>query len=220
VFALVLICAGLLVLLGAILFQTGQGALAQGGYQVDAPESVQTSGIAGVSKTGGLSSSVTDYGSVRLDVPLIMQNPELPTGCEATATAMMLQYAGSLLTKFDVVTKMPYSDDPSQGFVGNPYSDNGFTIYPSALMPLVYEQLGSAVDLTGAPLADLRAYLQAGKPVCCWIASDKGYVHCVVLTGFEGDTVYINDSLEGATVMLASEFEHLRANNAYRALSY
>jgi uncharacterized protein YvpB len=157
---------------------------------------------------------------VRLDVPLIMQNPELPTGCEATATAMMLQYAGASLTKLDVAERMPYSDDPYRGFVGDPYSDNGFTIYPSALLPLVREELGSAVDLTGATLADLRVYLQAGKPVCCWIADDRGYVHCVVLIDYEGDTVYLNDSLEGPTSMPASDFEHLRANNAHRALSY
>jgi uncharacterized protein YvpB len=161
---------------------------------------------------------------VRLDVPLIMQNPELPTGCEATATAMMLQYAGAPLTKFDVVDQMPYSDDPSRGFVGDPYSEFGFTIYPSALLPLVRGQLGSAVDLSGAPLAELLAYLQAEKPVCCWIASDEGYVHCVVLVGYEvGDkdeVVFINDSLEGEVRMSAAEFEHLRANNAYRALSY
>jgi uncharacterized protein YvpB len=157
---------------------------------------------------------------VRLDVPLIMQNPELPTGCEATATAMMLRYAGAPLTKFDVVEKMPYSDEPSQGFVGDPYSSDGFTIYPSALMSLVRTELSSAVDLSGATLAELKGYLQAGKPVCCWIADDLGYVHCVVLTGYEGDTVYLNDSLEGFTSMSAAEFEHLRSNNANRALSY
>jgi uncharacterized protein YvpB len=149
-----------------------------------------------------------------------MQLPELPTGCEAAATAMMLQYAGSPLTKLDVALQMPYSSDPSEGFVGDPFTGDGFTIYPQALMSLVRTQLGSAIDLTGTTLDDLRASLQANKPVCCWIADDRGYVHCVVVTGYEDDTVYLNDPLEGYRTMAASEFEHLWANNAYRALSY
>jgi uncharacterized protein YvpB len=133
---------------------------------------------------------------------------------------MMLQYAGSSLTKLDVATEMPYSDNPSEGFVGNPFTADGFTIYPSALMRLVRAQLGSAVDLSGATLTELQGVLQGGKPVCCWIADDQGYVHCVVATGYGSDIIYLNDPLEGATSMSVSEFEHLWANNARRALSY
>jgi uncharacterized protein YvpB len=158
--------------------------------------------------------------SVRLEVPLIMQLPELPTGCEATATAMLLQYAGSTLTKLDVAIRMPYSNNPSEGFVGSPFMESGFTIYPQALMQLVHTQLGSAINLTGATFIDLQDSLQAGKPVCCWIADDQGYVHCVVITGYEDNTVYLNDPLNGYTTMTVSTFEHLWANNAYRALSY
>jgi uncharacterized protein YvpB len=69
-------------------------------------------------------------------------------------------------------------------------------------------------------LVDLRGFLQAGKPVCCWIADDQGYVHCVVVTGYKDDIIYLNDPLEGSTTMLASEFEHVWSNNARRALSY
>jgi uncharacterized protein YvpB len=209
---------GLLVAGAVLLFWAARGAWAQESAQANTPSAVLD--FVPDSQAKVQAGFAADFDSVRLDVPLIMQKPELPTGCEATATAMMLQYAGAPLTKFDVVAVMPYSDDPYRGFVGDPYGDSGFTMYPSALMPLVREQLGSAIDLTGAPLEELLDYVRAEKPVCCWIADDRGYVHCVVLTGFEGDTVYINDSLEGFTSMSAAEFEHLRANNAYRALSY
>lgn len=36
--------------------------------------------------------------SVRLSVPALCQYPELPTGCEATAAAMVLQYYGEAIT--------------------------------------------------------------------------------------------------------------------------
>jgi uncharacterized protein YvpB len=165
-------------------------------------------------------SDAIQVASVRLAVPLSKQLPLLTTGCEATATAMMLQYAGASLTKLDVANEMPYSSDPSTGFVGNPFTGSGFTIYPQALTRLVRTQLGSAVDLSGTTLDDLRGFLQEGKPVCCWIADDQGYVHCVVVTGYEGDTFYLNDPLNGSTSMTAAALDHIWANNARRALSY
>jgi uncharacterized protein YvpB len=220
---LVFVCLALLAAVVIYQFQIRQAADAQEPVQSYAQESVQgrTQVIAEGDTPLGASSGVVDpTASVRLEVPLIMQLPELPTGCEATAIAMMLRYAGSPLTKFDVVDEMPYSNDPYKGFVGDPFTEDGFTIYPQALMSLVYTQLGSAVDLTGVGLADLRAFLQASKPVCCWIADDQGYVHCVVITGYEDDIIYLNDPLEGFVTMTASEFEHLWDNNARRALSY
>ncbi|MDR1014347.1 MAG: C39 family peptidase [Coriobacteriales bacterium] len=196
----------------------------QGDVLTGAAAGGETGAAADAEAAGGLSDdSQTIPGtlsSVRLEVPLIMQMPKLPTGCEATATAMMLQYAGSSLTKLDVAAEMPYSDDPYQGFVGDPFTESGYTIYPQALTSLVRAQLGSAVDLSGASLADVRAFLQDGKPVCCWIADDQGYVHCVVVTGYEDGVVFLNDPLEGHTTMTASEFEHVWDNNARRALSY
>jgi uncharacterized protein YvpB len=232
---LISVCLGVLAILIIYQLQMWQNAeaqsLAQPDAQVDTPVQqnadaqslVQEMTQAETPESAAADTSLsiaTSPLSVRLEVPLIMQLPELPTGCEATATAMMLQYAGSPLTKLTVATEMPYSSDPSQGFVGNPFTEDGFTIYPQALMPLVYAQLGSAVDLTGATLADLRDFLQAGRPVCCWIADDWGYVHCVVVTGYEDNSFYLNDPLEGYRTLNASEFEQLWTNNARRALSY
>jgi uncharacterized protein YvpB len=216
-------CLGLLALFLVYQLQIRQDADAQTlifenareGTRENAQEGTRQNASEDTSSSGGESSVF-----VRLDVPLIMQLPELPTGCEATATAMMLQYAGSPLTKFDVALEMPYSDDPNQGFVGDPFTKSGFTIYPQALMSLVYAQLGSAVDLSGATFADLRSSLLASKPICCWIADDRGYVHCVIIIGYENDIVYLNDPLEGSKTMTVSEFDHLWANNARRALSY
>lgn len=47
------------------------------------------------------------------DVPVLSQNPELPTGCEATATTMLLQWAGVQVNKSEVADALPKEDMPS-----------------------------------------------------------------------------------------------------------
>ncbi|WP_252903924.1 C39 family peptidase [Secundilactobacillus oryzae] len=72
-----------------------------------------------------------------LSVPLIAQRPELPTGCEITATAMMLNYAGAKVSKMTLAKEMPRSSNPNKGFVGSPYSTSGWYVYPGGLKGIV-----------------------------------------------------------------------------------
>lgn len=75
------------------------------------------------------------------DFPLIMQMPELPTGCEITALTMTLNYYGFQIDKVTMATKylptLPsadvyvtedgilYGNDMNQFFIGDPASENG-----------------------------------------------------------------------------------------------
>ncbi len=56
----------------------------------------------------------TDKTYYRAMAPLIGQRPELPTGCEITATTMMLQFAGANVTKLSLAKEMPRSSDPNK----------------------------------------------------------------------------------------------------------
>ncbi|GAA2178385.1 hypothetical protein GCM10009785_00750 [Brooklawnia cerclae] len=160
---------------------------------------------------------------VRLDVPAFAQNPELPTGCEATAVAMLVTYAGAEISKIEVADRMPYSaDDPDQGYVGDPYSDSGWTIYPAAFAQLMVEETGGFSDLTGATLDDLRESLRQGKPVVCWVAMHGFSVHAIVVTGFDAERFYYNDPWTGEkdAVMSAGELGQVWDALDLRALSY
>ncbi len=83
----------------------------------------------------GVNGTLKSY--YRVVAPLIGQRPELPTGCEITATTMMLQFAGANVTKLSLAKEMPRSSNPNKGFVGSPYSTSGWYIYPAGLMSLV-----------------------------------------------------------------------------------
>jgi uncharacterized protein YvpB len=177
-----------------------------------------------------------NWQATRLDVPFISQFPDLPTGCEATAVAMMLRYAGANVSQEQVAAEMPYDWDPELGFQGDPYSWDGGIIYPGALLGLVRQHLGSAVDLSGSDWPTIQAVIASGRPVIVWFEPIEGNSHTVVVTGFTADQVLINDPAEGLIdpfdviadspgdghdlVMAQADFLQDWASSNYRALSY
>jgi len=118
-----------------------------------------------------------------LDAPLILQNPELPRGCEVTSLAMLLQYAGVPVDKMTLakeIKKDPasyrikngkiYFGNPHYGFVGNMYSlhEPGYGVYHGPVRELMEEYLpGKTIDLTGCEFEDLLYFLSEKVPV--WV---------------------------------------------------
>ena len=136
------------------------------------------------------------YEGILLNVPLRSQLPAFPAGCEAASTAMLICYGGHPVTVAEIVSAMPYSSDPSSGYVGNPRNWSGWTIYPSAMKSVVRQYLGTGTNLTGIGMYDLYAQLRAGKPVVCWLGGSvlPGiHLHCVCVTGYGQGMVYYND---------------------------
>lgn len=134
---------------------------------------------------------------VLLDVPLFNQR-ELgyPTGCEIVSLGMMINY----ITDVDVdtlVSKMPRSFDPNDGFRGNPATKGGFTIFPSALLDLTAEYLGSSQDMSGCSTDDLKDKLSSNKPVVVWVNGLGFNVHAICLTGYDERGFYYNDPWTG-----------------------
>lgn len=169
----------------------------------------------------GVSNAADEESSTRLAVPLIMQLPELPTGCEATSVAMMLNYAGVKVTKQEVADKMPYDPyDPAKGFVGDPYSWEGITIYPPAFEPMLKKYLGSFVDLSGKGLEDIRACIDADRPVVVWIDDGADFLHCVCVTGYDEGGLFFNDPLIGFMYLDNDYFSTLWKYLGNLALSY
>jgi uncharacterized protein YvpB len=117
--------------------------------------------------------------SVRLDVPLILQKPELPRGCEVTSLAMMLIQAGIHVDKMELAAdlkKLPYRSDgkygdPDDGFVGNMYhlDQPGFGVYHRPLADLAGRYLPFRIDdLSGKSFDGVLASLDRGRSVVVW----------------------------------------------------
>lgn len=109
---------------------------------------------------------------VQMNVPLIVQRPQLPTGCEITNIAMMLRYAGKNVDKVKLAKEMKrHKSNPNYGFVGNPFSKSGWTIYPPALVNQVKKYTGSAKNMTGTNLAGIKNQLNKKRPVVAWVSN-------------------------------------------------
>lgn len=123
--------------------------------------------------------------SILLPVPQILQNPELPNGCEITSCCEVLHYLGFAPDKCELAdyylprSAQWYGADPDEVYMGNPHLDDGSpeTGYYCFAGPIVQAAnaylavQGSscrAYDLTGAEEAELASQLQAGNPVIFW----------------------------------------------------
>ena len=124
------------------------------------------------------------------NVPLILQNPELPRGCEVTSLAMLLNYKGVAVSKMTLAEQVAHDPTPltrknGQTFYGNPnkgfvgdmrnLSNNGFGVYHKPIHDLLQEYFPqSSLDLTGADFEDLLHFISNGTPV--WVITNATYV--------------------------------------------
>ncbi|HDX9706699.1 hypothetical protein COL28_19195 [Bacillus thuringiensis] len=155
------------------------------------------------------------------------------------------------MTLANEIKKVDFIDDgvrgnPNEGFVGNIYtfSESGYGVYHGPLFQLAEKYLpNKAVDLTGKNIEEIHKSIKAGKPVVMitnatfapldedefttW-ETNSGDVsityneHCVVLIGYDQESVYIRDPLEDSLdVKVPREtFEQAWVQMGSQAISY
>lgn len=174
------------------------------------------------------SAESTQIGSYkRLDVECVLQNPELPTGCEITALTCILNYLG-----YDV-DKLTMADEfldkggiditsPYKAFVGNPRNEYAYGAFAPVIVNSAkkyLDRVGSELNVynvTGADYEELTAYVSQGHPVLVWetmwmvkpqetdVFDIDGELipwlsneHVMVLIGYTRDTYIMADPLRG-----------------------
>ncbi|WP_058486407.1 C39 family peptidase [Defluviitalea phaphyphila] len=126
---------------------------------------------------------------ILLEVPTILQYPELPRGCEVTSLAMLLNYKGINVDKMELAKKIKkdttpmtkkdgktYYGNPNDGFVGDMYSleNPGYGVYSGPIVELMEEYMpNKTIDLTGCEFEDLFQFVSRGKPV--WVITNTTY---------------------------------------------
>ncbi len=112
---------------------------------------------------------------------MIFQNPELPTGCEITSLAMLLNYLGFKVDKCaladNYLEKGEYRNaDPYKVFVGNPRSLRAYGCYSHAIINAAEAYLTDVgknndykvYDMTGCDFENLCAAIDNDCPVIVW----------------------------------------------------
>lgn len=115
----------------------------------------------------------------KLDVEAILQNPELPTGCEVTALATALNYCGFSIDKVELCDNfLPIDYDGrytfDEAYIGNPKADNGFGCNAPVITETAKKYFESieaewdSLNLTGTELQELFYQIEKGRPVIVW----------------------------------------------------
>jgi uncharacterized protein YvpB len=124
--------------------------------------------------------SVPEY-----DLPMIYQNPELPSGCEATSATMLLQAYGYSVSKEEFADMLPkayfeeymgleYAPSPSDAYIGSPYSSDGYGVFSKTVAETMQEVIDScggnhiAENIEGSSEYEILSYIDEGVPVCIW----------------------------------------------------
>jgi uncharacterized protein YvpB len=140
-------------------------------------------------------------------------------GCEAAAAKDWANYFGQDFNEFEFQYKLPVSDNPELGFVGNvnspwgqvpPY---GYGVYASPVADLLNAYAIPAKAYKGLTLEQLKAQIAQDQPVIVWVIGNvvggvpstytdsKGnkvlvaaYEHVVVVTGYSETHIrYMNN---------------------------
>lgn len=164
--------------------------------------------------------------SASIEMELIYQHPELPTGCESVALTMLLKFYGFDLDKTTIASDyLIYSTNFVEGYMGNPFTTGGAGIYSPGLTRTANKYLDAqesdlnAKNVTDSTPEELYRYIADGTPVVIWNTvyfltnqptglrvkwGEKTYVwdnceHCMVLSGYdlEKNIVIVHDPIEG-----------------------
>ena len=119
-------------------------------------------------------------GSAKLDMACILQNPELPNGCEVTSLAIVLNHLGFSISKGALADGfLPQgrigSTSPYDAYIGNPRNkDASWYCYSPVIVKCANGYLATqgtdrrAEDLTGSDFDQLLIELDRGNPVIFW----------------------------------------------------
>lgn len=131
-----------------------------------------------------------DVSEIYIDVPLVMQIPELPNGCEITSLTSVLNGMGYELTKEvmadEYLPKEPFyrkdgklfGADPYKAYAGNPRDKIAWFSYAPPIIDAankVFDEFGgdyTPVDISGSTREEIYAELDRGNPVVIWVTLD------------------------------------------------
>lgn len=113
--------------------------------------------------------------------PSLTQMPVLPSGCEAVAATMLLNWAGVPVSPEEAASALPKGSMPSRQngsicgsnpnsvFIGDPFSDSGLGVYHKPIASLVEGYLpGKAKDISGTGFENVLKEIDKGHPVIVW----------------------------------------------------
>ena len=169
---------------------------------------------------------------------MLLQSPELPTGCEITAMTMALRYAGLDADKVTMATEyLPcqpyklytgadgktYGPDWNHYFIGDPTTEIGYVCGTGAILTAAnryLEDVGNplrAKDRTGARPEELYALVSQDIPVVVWVTIRMGD-RTPAGGWYTEDEIVVADPITGRSAYPRSRFERIFASRNNRCV--
>ncbi len=145
----------------------------------------------------------------------IYGSPQLYTlDCESQASVDWARFFGVSINEYDFIDRLPLSDDPEEGFVGNingpmgqvPPGDYG--VYPEPVAALLREYGLNAAAVEDWDVNALKSEIAAGRPVIVWIVNLPFSVSPREYTASNGNTTVV------------APFQHTWIVTGYNAASF
>lgn len=160
---------------------------------------------------------IEQLSTYRLNVVPVLQLPELPTGCEITSLATVLNYYGYDISKTQLADEYLNcgkigQTDPDEKFIGSPYDEHSYGCYSNVIADAARDFSTKnncnfkIYNLNGLSLDELYEYIENGSPVIVWATIDlmetyrnitwdidgkeiawRANEHCMVLIGYDKD---------------------------------
>lgn len=124
-------------------------------------------------------------------VPVILQNPELPNGCEITTLTAVLNYYGAETSKlemdqnylpkqsFEYKMKKKYGPNPNQAYGGEPSNlETGTYVFAEPIVKAANNFITErkldlhAKNSSGSTIKEITNYIRQGIPVIIWVTLD------------------------------------------------
>ena len=117
--------------------------------------------------------------------------------CESQSAVDFARYFGVSINEHDFISRLPYSDDPEEGFVGAingpmgqlPPSDYG--IHAKPIAKLLREYGVDAKAVRGWDLDKIRNEIASGRPVIAWIVNLPFEIDSQEYTASNGNTTRV-----------------------------
>lgn len=140
--------------------------------------------------TLSIDSAFMDRKEVNMPVSTIMQNPELPNGCEITSLTAVLNYYGYDVSKTEMsdrylpkekfITKnnKMYGPSPYKAYAGEPRDSGGYFAYAPPIVEAAnkyFQTIGEdnqAIDISGSSRDVIMGLVEKEIPVIIWVTLD------------------------------------------------
>lgn len=197
----------------------------------DAAISTTTSRITNATKTSTTKRS-SYTGSHKINVPILAQKPEYPSGCESVSAVMALQYLGEPIRVYQFIdahlsmnSRFYYKDgmycgpSPYEYFIGHPTSEQSYGCMAPVIEKALVSYFGDesrVVNATGASLRELCArYIDNDLPVLVWVTIAMQETYTSAEWYLEDGTLFEWPANEHCMVLVGYDVNNYIFNDPY-----